>query len=159
MIRFFILFLPLFLFAHKINLFLDLQNDNLYISSYFGNGKPCINCPFVVKDEKDNIVLEDTLNRSGEYNYKTDLKNIVVTVNAGAGHVATQNISADENIEESDNEIVVDDEIAKLKLENSALKREIELLKHKLDYLEIFKVAFGVLIILAVFLFLKRVKS
>ena len=39
---FLILVLPIFLFAHKVNLFLDLKDNNLYINSYFANAKPCM---------------------------------------------------------------------------------------------------------------------
>ena len=48
--------IPIFLFAHKINLFLDYENGNLFINSYFANAKGCINCKFEIKDKDGNLI-------------------------------------------------------------------------------------------------------
>jgi len=158
MLRLLILFLPLFLFAHKVNLLLDFEEDNLYINSYFANAKPCINCKF--KIEADNIlVFEGNLDNKGEYKYKTDLKDIKVTIDAGAGHIVSKNITRDKNIEHSIKNSSNTTEFNKLQEENLALKHEIKLLKEQLDYFEIFKIFFGLLLIAIIFFFIKRIKK
>lgn len=97
----FIFCIPIFLFAHKINLFLDYENGNLFISSYFANAKGCINCKFEVKDKDGNLIFTNNLDENGEYNYKTDIQNLSVTVDGGAGHIVSKNIEESFNKEET----------------------------------------------------------
>ncbi|MDX4048755.1 hypothetical protein Q6A75_07390 [Aliarcobacter skirrowii] len=158
--RFFlILFLPIFLFAHKVNLFLDLKDDNLYINSYFGNAKPCKNCKFKI-ETKDSLVLEDRLNDNGEYIYKGSNEYFKVTVDAGSSHIVTKEIESlkikNENIIE---EKIEDKKLKDLIEENIFLKNRIEVLETQLNYFEIFKIAFGLILIAFIFLIIKRVKS
>ena len=94
--RFFlILVLPIFLFAHKVNLFLDLKDNNLYINSYFANAKPCMNCKFKI-ESNEKLVFEDILDEKGEYNYKTSLNDLKVIVDAGSGHTVSKKIKLQE---------------------------------------------------------------
>ncbi|RBQ31441.1 hypothetical protein CRU92_06625 [Arcobacter sp. FW59] len=160
MLRFFILFFPIILLSHKINLFLDLQDNNLYINSYFANAKPCINCQFKIEDNQNNIIFYGTLDRQGEYNFKTELKELKVTIDAGSGHIVSKEIKNDNS---SKNSLLsnsdVNLEINILKEENIALKHKIIVLEEQLNYFEIFKVIFGLVLIFLIFLFLKRIKS
>ena len=158
--RFFlILVLPIFLFAHKVNLFLDLKDDNLYINSYFANAKPCMNCKFKI-ESNEKVVFEDILDEKGEYNYKTSLNDLKVIVDAGSGH----NVSKKIKIQEQKNEekIVqtekIDKEIELLLEENRVLKNQINVLEEQLNYFEIFKIVFGLFLIVLIFIILKRVK-
>jgi len=153
----FISIIPIFLFAHKINLFLDYENGNLFINSYFANAKGCINCKFEVRDENNKLIFSDSLNENGEYNYKTNIENLTVTIDAGAGHIVSKSIKeivSDEKIEKNSN-----NELEKLLEENLKLKNHIKVLEEQLNYFEIFKVILGLVIIGLIFLFLKRVKS
>jgi nickel transport protein len=88
----FVLFL-LFNFsnAHKINLFITNENDTLDIYSYFANGAPCKNCELIIKNE-DKIILKDSLNDEGKYQYKSTFKNIEVIVDATGGHKASEKL-------------------------------------------------------------------
>ena len=79
------------LFAHKVNLFISNENDTINIYSYFANGKPCKNCKLIIKNN-DNIILKDTLDTNGKYNYKAKYQNIEVTIDATGGHIAKENI-------------------------------------------------------------------
>lgn len=158
--RFFlILVLPIFLFAHKVNLFLDLKDDNLYINSYFANAKPCVNCKFKI-ESNEKVVFEDILDEKGEYNYKTSLNDLKVIVDAGSGH----NVSKKIKIQEQKNEekIVQTEKITKeielLLEENRVLKNQINVLEEQLNYFEIFKIVFGLFLIVLIFIILKRVK-
>ena len=159
--RFFlILVLPIFLFAHKVNLFLDFKDDNLYINSYFANAKPCMNCKFKI-ESNEKVVFEDILDEKGEYNYKTSLNDLKVIVDAGSGHTVSKKIKLQEqkNEEKTVQAEKIDKEIDKLLEENRVLKNQINVLEEQLNYFEIFKIVFGLLLIVLIFIILKRVKS
>ena len=158
--RFFlILVLPIFLFAHKVNLFLDLKDDNLYINSYFANAKPCMNCKFKI-ESNEKVVFEDILDEKGEYNYKTSLNDLKVIVDAGSGHNVSKKIKLQEqkNEEKTVQAEKIDKEIERLIEENRVLKNQINVLEEQLNYFEIFKIVFGLLLIVLIFIILKRVK-
>ena len=159
--RFFlILVLPIFLFAHKVNLFLDLKDDNLYINSYFANAKPCMNCKFKI-ESNEKVVFEDILDEKGDYNYKTFLNDLKVIVDAGSGHTVSKKIKLQE--QKNEEKIVQTEKITKeielLLEENRVLKNQINVLEEQLNYFEIFKIVFGLLLIVVIFIILKRVKS
>lgn len=159
--RFFlILVLPIFLFAHKVNLFLDLKDDNLYINSYFANAKPCMNCKFKI-ESNEKVVFEDILDEKGEYNYKTSLNDLKVIVDAGSGHNVSKKIKLQEqrNEEKRVQTEKITKEIERLIEENRVLKNQINVLEEQLNYFEIFKIVFGLLLIVVIFIILKRVKS
>ena len=159
--RFFlILVLPIFLFAHKVNLFLDLKDDNLYINSYFANAKPCMNCKFKI-ESNEKVVFEDILDEKGEYNYKTSLSDLKVIVDAGSGHNVSKKIKLQEqkNEEKTVQAEKITKEIELLLEENRVLKNQINVLEEQLNYFEIFKIVFGLLLIVLIFIILKRVKS
>ena len=159
--RFFlILVLPIFLFAHKVNLFLDLKDNNLYINSYFANAKPCMNCKFKI-ESNEKVVFEDILDEKGEYNYKTSLNDLKVIVDAGSGHTVSKKIKLQEqkNEEKTVQAEKIDKEIELLLEENRVLKNQINVLEEQLNYFEIFKIVFGLLLIVLIFVVLKRVKS
>ena len=158
--RFFlILVLPIFLFAHKVNLFLDLKDDNLYINSYFANAKPCMNCKFKI-ESNEKVVFEDILDEKGEYNYKTSLNDLKVIVDAGSGHTVSKKIKLQE--QKNEEKIVqtekIDKDIERLLEENRVLKNQINVLEEQLNYFEIFKIVFGLFLIVLIFIILKRVK-
>ena len=159
--RFFlILVLPIFLFAHKVNLFLDLKDDNLYINSYFANAKPCMNCKFKI-ESNEKVVFEDILDEKGEYNYKISLNDLKVIVDAGSSHNVSKKIKLQE--QKNEEKIVQAEKITKeielLLEENRVLKNQINVLEEQLNYFEIFKIVFGLLLIVLIFIILKRVKS
>lgn len=157
---FLILVLPIFLFAHKVNLFLDLKDDNLYINSYFANAKPCMNCKFKI-ESNEKLVFENILDEKGEYNYKTSLNDLKVIVDAGSGHNVSKKIKLQE--QRNEEKIVQTEKITKeielLLEENRVLKNQINVLEEQLNYFEIFKIVFGLLLIVLIFVVLKRVKS
>ena len=158
--RFFlILVLPIFLFAHKVNLFLDLKDDNLYINSYFANAKPCMNCKFKI-ESNEKVVFEDILDEKGEYNYKISLNDLKVIVDAGNSHNVSKKIKLQE--QKNEEKIVQAEKITKeielLLEENRVLKNQINVLEDQLNYFEIFKIVFGLLLIVLIFIILKRVK-
>lgn len=150
--------IPLFLFAHKINLFLDYENGNLFINSYFANAKGCIKCKFEIKDKTGNIIFSDVLDENGEKTYKTDIKELSVTVDAGSGHIVSKDIKEEETKTEERETLNNSDELNKLLEENSHLKNHIKVLEEQLNYFEVFKVIFGLVLIALIFLFLKRVR-
>ncbi len=89
-----------FSFAHKINLFVTNENDNLEIYSYFASGSACKNCKLIIKND-EKIVLEDVLNSDGKYSYKPTFKNLEIVVDATGGHIASEKIEVS-NIKKED---------------------------------------------------------
>ena len=86
----FLLFLN-FSYAHKINLFITNENDDLQIYSYFASGMACKNCRLIIKNE-EKIVLQDVLNSEGKYTYKPTFKNVEIIVDASSGHIVSEKI-------------------------------------------------------------------
>ncbi|WP_294965878.1 hypothetical protein [Sulfurimonas sp.] len=82
----FVSFLISLCFAHKVNLFISNEGENIEIYSYFANGTACKNCTLLIKND-EKIILEDKLNKEGIYNYKSEYKNIEVIVDASGGHI------------------------------------------------------------------------
>ncbi len=132
----FVLFL-LFNFsnAHKINLFITNENDTLDIYSYFANGAPCKNCELIIKNE-DKIILKDSLNDEGKYQYKPTFKNIEVIVDATGGHKASEKL-----------------EIANI--HNEDLKEHLIKEENKKDI----NILLGLLLIFIIFFLLKKFKK
>lgn len=156
-----ILFLPIFLSAHKVNLFLDLKDENLYINSYFANAKPCINCKFKIEVGKEPI-FEDILDKNGEYNYKTSGNDLKVIIDAGSGHIVSKEIKTSSTISEKDQEnsrVKNSKELEQLIEENSILKHRIDVLEEQLNYFEFLKIAFGIFLIFLIFILIKRFKT
>lgn len=154
-----IFFIPIFLFAHKVNLFLDYENGNLFINSYFANSKGCIKCKFEIKDRDGKFVFSDVLDENGEYNYKTDIKELYITVDAGNGHLVSKNAKEEKLKKEETKETNNSDELNELLEENRNLKNHIKVLEEKLNYFEIFKVIFALFLIVLIFAILKKVKK
>ncbi|AXK49721.1 hypothetical protein CRU87_03515 [Aliarcobacter trophiarum LMG 25534] len=155
-----ILFLPIFLSAHKVNLFLDLKDENLYINSYFANAKPCINCKFKIEVEKEPD-FEDILDKNGEYNYKISKNDLKVTIDAGSGHLVSKEIKTSTLIEkdQENSRVKNSKELEQLIEENSILKHRIEVLEEQLNYFEFLKIAFGLFLIFLIFILIKRFKT
>ena len=80
-----------FSYAHKINLFITNENDDLQIYSYFASGMACKNCKLIIKNE-EKIVLQDVLNSEGKYTYKRTFKNVEIIVDASSGHIVSEKI-------------------------------------------------------------------
>lgn len=156
---FLILVLPIFLFAHKVNLFLDLKDNNLYINSYFANAKPCKSCKFKI-ESNEKVVFEDILDEKGEYNYKTSVNDLKVIIDAGSGHTVSKKIKLQE--QKNEEKIIqtekIDKELERLLEENRVLKNQINVLEEQLNYFEIFKIIFGLVLIVLIFIIIKRVK-
>lgn len=155
-----ILLVPIFMFAHKVNLFLDVKDDNLYINSYFGNSKPCKNCKFKI-ESRDGVIFEDRLDEKGEYSYKSANDFFKVTVDAGSSHFVSKEIKVSKKIIEIENKqnIEQDKKIKDLLEQNTLLQNKIDVLEEQLNYFEIIKVAFGLILIAFIFFIIKRVKN
>lgn len=148
------------LFAHKLSVFTNMEDNELYVSTYFGNGKPCKSCKVKLISMDNKEIKQLKVNEKGEITYSTKLDKFLLRVDAGSGHVETR-IIINEKLQEEQKKVkqVKDLEFEKLQKENKLLKAQIKSLEQKLDYLEIFKVLFGLLIIFVIFFILKKVKK
>lgn len=148
------------LFAHKLNIFTTFEDGRLFVSSYFANGNGCQNCKVSLKDKDENVLQTLTTNVDGEVIFENILNGTHVIVDAGSGHIAKENLELfaanlnDEKKVVSDNLL-----IEELKNENLELKLKVKSLEEKLQFLDIFKTIFALVVIVLIFLFLKKVKK
>ena len=135
--KYFVLVLMILNFAnaHKINLFITNENNTIQVYSYFASGTASKNCELIIK-HNDKIILKDTLDEKGKYNYSPTFKNIEVIVDATGGHKASEKL-----------------EIANIHNEN--LKEHIQK-EEKNKYINI---VIGLFLIGVSFLFLKKIKG
>lgn len=151
------------LFAHKLNVFTTFEDNSLFVSAYFANGNGCQNCKVVIKSLDEKVINEGLTNTKGEYEVKLNNTEFKVGVDAGGGHLAFETVTAE--VEESPvlkTEKFIknnNDEFQKLKDENRKLRSEVKLLESQLQILELFKIIFGLLVIVGIFIFLKRIKK
>jgi len=156
-----------FLFAHKLNLFTTYEDETLFISVYFANGKGCKNCKITIKDKDEKVLLKAKTNKKGEFTTNLYNDSVIVSVDAGGGHIVSDYIELikspksqvlelkeEKEVKKNDNEL-----IEKLKKENQELKNQIKVLEEKSNMMDIYKTLLGLLVIALIFLFLKRVKS
>ncbi len=57
-------------FAHKISAFVDVEDGNVSLVSYFSDGTPAKNAKVTVYDSKGNVVLTGRTNKEGEFDFK-----------------------------------------------------------------------------------------
>lgn len=157
-----LLSLPIFSFAHKINLFGYYQDKSLYLEAFFANSNPCSECEF--KIYKDNIeIYQDRVDSNGKFEKKINLNEpFEVILNASSGHQAKLTIfrvdkkelvKKDENIEKIDNEVIRE-------IISSELNKQLELIKIELNRSEsnFEKIIVGLGYILGIFGFLVLLK-
>lgn len=74
------------LYAHKLNLFLEIEEKKLYVYSYFASGSPCKNCKLEFYDLNNRLLKQVKTNSKGEYYLKDYEKVVDVRVEALGGH-------------------------------------------------------------------------
>ena len=126
-------FIVVSVFAHKLNLFLDFENKNLYIYSYFASASPCKNCKIELLDANNKIVQELRTDEKGECYLKEFSKVKYVKVEALGGHGVKKEISYNDKTQK---------------------KQKID--KKENSYIESI---FAFLVIIVIFLLLKRIKK
>ena len=81
-------------FAHKISAFVDVEDGNVSLVSYFSDGTPAKNAKVTVYDSKGNVVLTGKTNKEGEFDFKIKKNgNYKAVVLAELGHRAVVNFS------------------------------------------------------------------
>ena len=88
-----IVFLSLFLlaslFAHKLNLFISQEKENVVVSSYFASGSFCKDCKVEVFDKNKKLIESGKTDKNGEYILKNPQSKINVRVEAIGGHAVS----------------------------------------------------------------------
>jgi len=81
-------------YAHKINVFYNIENGKIIISSYFSDGTPARNAKVKVIDEKTGkIILTGKTNNKGEFSFKLlPPGNYEVIIKGELGHRAVTEI-------------------------------------------------------------------
>lgn len=141
-------------FAHKLSVFTNFENNKLYINSYFANGNACKNCKIrIIKD--DMLILEDKTDDKGEFSTLISENSFILSVDAGSGHAVLKDIQKITKPKQR----YENNQLQKLEEENKKLKLELKLLEEKLAYFEFFKTIFALFVIVGIFMFLKRIKK
>ncbi|WP_072682116.1 carboxypeptidase-like regulatory domain-containing protein [Arcobacter sp. LA11] len=122
------------LFAHKLNLFLFEENNEIRISSYFASGTPCKNCKVDIFNEKKELLSSVKTDKNGEYIIKNVEPKLFIKVEAVGGHAVEK----------------------KFELKNIKSKQDIEDIKPENSFLQSI---FAILLIAIIFLVLKRIKK
>lgn len=144
-----------FSFAHKLNLFLIQEGDEVYASAYFASGSFCKNCELTVKNANGEVIQEGKTDKKGEFIITKLASKIIVDVKTAEGHAAKYTL----NIKEITGKKEESKEINELKQEIAKLKSENKLLKEKLEQNELLKMLFALIVIAGIFLLLKRIKK
>lgn len=143
------------LFAHKLNLFLDQEQNSVYVSAYFASGSPCQNCLLTVFANNKKI-LEDKTTVKGEFIFDIgDFSKVKVSVDAGGGHIVSDELSMKKMKQTHEYNV----EYKKLLKENNQLKAKVKLLEQKVNENEILKIILALGILFFIFYGLKRIKK
>lgn len=143
-----------FSFSHKLNVFVEFEDNKLFVSAYFANGNACQNCKVEIKKD-DKLLISSTTNTKGEFEETLKEKEIFLSVDAGSGHEVSKTVVQEYRVNTS----LENEELVKLQEENKKLKQQVKLLEEKLEQMDIFKTIFALLVIVGIFAFLKRIKK
>lgn len=130
----FLLLFSSLLFAHKINLFVNVDKSKVEIYSYFPDGQACMECNILIKHD-NKLILKDKLNKQGKYDFISKYEEIEIIIDASSGHLIKEYIKL--NLEE-----------------NQDLEKHLKKQKKK-EYLNIL---FALILILIFFYLLKSFK-
>lgn len=144
-----------FLYGHKLNVFLQQNEQKVYVSAYFASGAVCKSCKVEVFNQNKKVLQRGATNDKGEFEVIRLDGLVTVEVDAGSGHMVQGSI----HVKKSKKVKTSDTKIEALEDENRRLKRENKLLKEKNSLSDIFKMFFALLVIFGVFFVLKRVKK
>lgn len=145
-----------FSFAHKLNLFLNQEENKVFASAYFASGSFCKNCKILVKNQNKKLLEEGKTNSEGEFIITNLDDELFVEVVTKEAHKAVSSLKIDKSLLTNN---INSKQIEELKLENAKLKSEIKALQKKLDQNEILKMIFALVLIGGIFFFLKKVKK
>ncbi|MDD2640315.1 MAG: hypothetical protein PHS65_04910, partial [Arcobacteraceae bacterium] len=93
-----LIFLLLFstsLLAHKVNLFITHEDNNVEIYSYFASGDACKGCKLMIKHGNDTPLVNAHLNEEGKYQFISSYASLNITVDASSGHLISKDIVLD----------------------------------------------------------------
>jgi len=143
------------LYAHKLNIFLQQENDKVYVSSYYASGSFCSECKVEVFNTKNQLIQNGITNNKGEFVISELDSTLKVFVEAQGGHKVSSSLI----VKTIENRNLSNKQIIFLQEENRRLKSKIKLLEEKNSLSDIVKMIFALLIIVGIFFALKRVKS
>ena len=149
------LFCGSFLFAHKLNVFMSQEDEKVYVSAYFASGSFCKECKIEVSNKHKELIQEGITNEKGEFTIDKLDSLIYVEIEALGGH----KVQNDFEIKVMNKEKISNNETKILIEENKKLKREIELLKEKNNFGDMFKMLVALLVMAGIFFALKKVKK
>ncbi len=102
----FAVLLPFLLFAHRVDIFTDIQNGQLEVWGYFSDGTPAKNADVKVYNSQGKLLFEGKTNNEGQLVWKLPqgVKRLKVVLYAGLGHKAETTLTVKNNIEPNQGE-------------------------------------------------------
>ncbi len=83
--------------AHKINMFAFAEGDEVFVEGYFTDGKKPKHSPVLVYNAAGDILLEGQTDEEGAFTFPLPASApIRITLNAGQGHLAEYELSAED---------------------------------------------------------------
>ncbi|MFH1507190.1 MAG: hypothetical protein ABIG46_02010 [Candidatus Omnitrophota bacterium] len=93
----FIIMVPSFAFAHRVNIFAYVEGGTVYTESYFPDGKRVEGGVIEVYDSRGNKLLEGKTSKQGEFKFKPPKRDdLQIILNATMGHKNSYTLPADE---------------------------------------------------------------
>lgn len=88
---------PLTVHAHKLNLFAFVEGNQISVEAYFPDGKKARNSEVQILDTQGNVLVSGLTDEQGMYLYTAPVQAAMrIVVNAGLGHQAEYELSAEE---------------------------------------------------------------
>lgn len=76
-------------YAHKVNVFTYVENDQIFVEGYYQNGSKAKNSQVVAYDSEGTRILAGTTDNMGQFTFSLPEKKILkITLDAGMGHKA-----------------------------------------------------------------------
>ena len=102
----FAVLLPFLLFAHRVDIFTDIQNGQLEVWGYFSDGTPAKNADVKVYNSQGKLLFEGKTNKEGQLTWKLPqgVKSLKIVLYAGLGHKAEATLTVKNNIEPNQGE-------------------------------------------------------
>ncbi|MFA7084435.1 MAG: hypothetical protein WC141_07870 [Arcobacteraceae bacterium] len=97
------------LWAHKINLFITHDKNELQLFSYFASGAPCKECKVIIK-HNDETLLEGNLDKEGKFSYVSVYDKLMIIIDGSSGHLVQKEVTLTQIPEKSLEKLVEEEE-------------------------------------------------
>lgn len=75
------------LYSHKLNIFTYIEENTIFINSYFASGAPCKNCEVYIEEKRIGKTDEN-----GDFSLPHEQNILEITIDAGEGHLVREKV-------------------------------------------------------------------